>query len=738
MKTKAFLLVLLALALPASAAWTYHDNDGSGTYSGTVGKYAGQNDKPYHGYITDGNVSIWVYQHDTAGHKWTIGCGQWGTGVGSIQAGTAGGPVNGTAVTYYAGDIDLSDANAAIAAATGQSDASFTVIGKRCFLNYPKESRFSITGVPPTLELVDERAFNAAHGLVNADFRGSVLATIGYYAFETQGNAPEQQFWFPDTLTTLDHRCLAYGPSKRTIHFLGDVPGFTSQAAGDSVGAIYPGANSKQWAYCVNALKYPKWATQKADDFNTAHKSWIPSAVRYVNEGDAYAVDETTGAVTWPKPFGTTLFGTTGTETYLIQEGFAGESEVPVYSTSAPAVSATTAAFGVTLSTLPNGSSWADLTLEVASDAAFSDVVAQKTIRLAASGATGTADVAGLLPGAFYYARLSGVDDQGNEGEVGDAIVFRMRLGRNGGRWTSDAQSAAPARNPADRVYFLYSSDGAWKIPIRVHAGVWQIGNNAGNENETVFDATKGDGSLDMSDVDADTGIVLTQVNGATFYGRGLTDAVLPDTLQNLGVQMFALCGSLTNAVVPSSVSSLENRAFRQCRKLARVDIARATALAEIPAGVFLDCNALQSVDLRGTAVSAIGAQAFQNCTSLSEIWLPDALASVTTNAFSWGPAVRAFHFRSAPPAIPEGAAPFYPGNTTARWVYCADATAFSGWDALLDATTPYDAETMSASIPAALASLPVRGTTPFGTSGANAILLQERVKGSASMIWLF
>ena len=317
------LLALCALALPASAAWTYVDNDGSGTYSGTVKHYS-SNDKPYHGYITDGNCSIWVYQHDTAGHKWTIGAGGFGVdynkGGGSVRAGTAGGAVNGDSATLYSGDIDLSDANDAIVAATGQSDAAFTVIGKRCFFKY--STPFAIVGVPSTIEIINEYAFYqiGGSGLSKLDMRGCVLTEIGYKAFESQGSAANnQEFWFPETLTTIGGQALAYGPNKRTIHFLGDVP-----ALGDAT-ALYSGSASKQYAYCVNALQYPSWNGKKTGEFDTGHKSWIPENVRYKNETDVYAVDETTGAVTYPKPFGITTFGTTSTETYLIQEGFAGD-----------------------------------------------------------------------------------------------------------------------------------------------------------------------------------------------------------------------------------------------------------------------------------------------------------------------------------------------------------------------------------------------------------------------------
>lgn len=724
--------IVFAASLSSEAAWRYVDNDGSGTYSGTVRNYS-SNDKPYHGYITDGNCSIWVYQHDTANHKWTIGAGGFGVdrsgGGGSLRAGTAGGSVNGDTISLYAGDIDLSDANDAIVAATKHSDAAFTVIGKRCFYGYPASSKFSIIGVPPTLEIINERAFNGANGLVNLDCRGSVLATIGYYAFESQGSATEQEFWFPDTLATLAHRCLAYGPSKRSIHFLGDVPGFTSEAAADGTGAIYPGAN-KQWAYCVNALKYPDWASHKVGEFNTDHQSWIPSAVRYKNASDKYAVDETTGAVTYPMPFGTTLFGTSGTETYLIQEGFAGESAVPTYSLTAPARDATTATFGVTLITLPTGAESATLTLEIATDADFTAIVKTGTVTLDASGATGTIAISGLAPASTYYARLSGADNEGGEGEVSATVSFNTYLGKEGSYWISNAPNADPALVTASYVYYLYSTDGAWTIPIRVSGGVWQIGNNLGNENDTVCDSSKGDGTLNLSTVVTETGIVLESVNGATFYNRGATDVTLPASLKATGQSMFALCASLTNAVLPAALETLAGGIFRSTSKLKSVNFADLANLTTIGGGVgaFYQ-SGITNADLRATQITAIPGGAFQDCLSLSEVWLPDTLETVGDIAFGWGPSKRAIHFRSAPPELTgSGDGSFYPGNVNTRYVYFVDNIGFPEWNDLIDGETPYDAATMAMYLPEGLNNPKILGTTKYGTKGANAILVYEKV----------
>lgn len=694
------------LALPAAAAWTYYDNDGSSTYSGTVRNYTGS-DKPYHGYITDGTWSIWVYRHDVSANKWTLGAGNFGVDAqgGSARAG-------GT--TLPTGNLDLTDANDAITAATG-STAAFTIMGKR-FL-YQFNQAFNIVGVPATLETINDYAFKGATGLVVANFTNSVVTSLGYEAFESARSSSEQQFWFPDTLSSIGYHALAWGSDKRSIHFLGDVPTLVDSGNNQDY-AIYAGANGRQWAYCVNALKYTRWSAVKKGEFNTAHQSWIPSSVRYPANG-------------YDAPFGTTMFGTVADETYLIQEGEAEASTVPTYSLTAPALTATTAAFGVTLIVLPNGAESATLTVDVATDAAFADVVGTGTVTLYASGATGTVLVENLSASTVFYARISGVDNKGAEGETSEPISFETYLGRDGGYWMSDAPSAEVESVTANHVYYLYSTDGAWAVPIRAVGGVWQLGNNNGNENNTVYDATITD-LLDLSSVEADTGIVLISVNGCPFYGKtGIKDVRLPASLEALGEQMFALCSGITNVVMPSALKSLgSSRAFRSCSALHAIDLSGCPAVKTIPSNTFVN-SGLTNIDLRATSVTNIADEAFMDNYSLSEVWLPDTLEAIGKNAFAWGPNIRVIHFRNAPPELSDTSnnGPFYPKDNSKRWVYCVDNKAWPAWDALIDSSVPYDSATMRSCLPEGIDESKVIGTTKFGTAGANAILVYEKVK---------
>ena len=78
------LLALFALALPASAAWTYVAD---------AGAWNGNGDKKYSGYVTDG--ATWtIFVLDLGDGNWQLGAGTWGVdggNGGSCQAGTTAG-----------------------------------------------------------------------------------------------------------------------------------------------------------------------------------------------------------------------------------------------------------------------------------------------------------------------------------------------------------------------------------------------------------------------------------------------------------------------------------------------------------------------------------------------------------------------------------------------------------------------------------------------------------------------
>ena len=733
MKRMLPLLALCALALPASAAWTYVDNDGSGTYSGTVKHYS-SNDKPYHGYITDGNCSIWVYQHDTAGHKWTIGAGGFGVdggNGGSVRAGTAGGSVQGDSSSLYSGDINLKDANDAIVAATGQSDAAFTVIGRRCFRGY--NVNFSIVGVPPTIELINEYAFyqigNGNKGLKNLDMRGSALTEIGYKAFESQGStANNQEFWFPETLTTIGGQALAYGPNKRTIHFLGDVP-----VLGDAT-ALYAGSASKQWAYCVNALQYPSWNGKKTGEFDTGHKSWIPENVRYKNETDAYAVDETTGAVTYPKPFGITAFGTTASETYLIQEGFAGEN-VPASSiVTATAVGRDSVTFAVTvnlgtstqgsLSFVFNGQTRTENV--TASDTTYTYTFTGLELETAypyvstVAAASGDGETTGSVTTVGPDVKLGATDytisDDGLSATVSVVVSSLLSgtadvvLAAGGATLGSTTVSAAGTVSfDLDSLVLGRTYDCTFTATSSEHGDVatatvsftaqgyhWEYTPNGGetqaypwdgatppaagstvNFNGQPYHGTLTDGRWVFC-VYHDPAWPAGEFwlgeggSGSTAYSqKGLPDIDLSGVYADTGVKLVGIGGYAFSGKA-GDIHSIVFPKF----------------ITHIGKQAFFNCSNLKEIDLGGTSLTNILEMGLQNCTAATNIVLPRTLQKLGGTALAWGPASRVIHFRGGVPTCePSNSSgvkgadqALYSGANNRQWAYCVDAETYPEW----------------------------------------------------------
>lgn len=745
MKTKScYFLAAFALAaiLPAEATWTYVDNDGTGTYSGTVRNYS-SNDKPYHGYITDGNCSIWVYQHDTENHMWTIGAGGFGVdggNGGSVRVGTTGGSVQGDSSSLYSGDIDLSDANDAIVAATGNNDAAFTVIGRRCFRGY--KVNFSLVGVPSTIGLINDYAFyqigDGGKGLQKLDMRGCVLTEIGFKAFESQGStANNQEFWFPETLTTIGGQALAYGPNKRTIHFLGDVP-----TLGDAT-ALYAGSASKQWAYCVNALQYPSWNGKKTGDFDTGHKSWIPENVRYVNEDDVYAVDETTGAVTYPKPFGITTFGTTASETYLIQEGFAGET-IPASSVVAVSdIGRTNATFTVTVD------------LGTSSEAILTFTVGGHSETETASAGTTTFTYTYYdfdLETTYTYATAV-TAESGNSTFNGEMTTIGpdVKLGATSYSQTDDGLSATLTVNvsqllagTADVVLSLGGSDVEMKtvsatgdvsfdvsgltldqeytytftatssengdvataaVTFTARAYHWEYTPNGGETQAYPWDGTT-----------PQPGNLIKPTGGQPYHGL-LSDGYWTFYVYHhgddadgefwlgkgdSGSTAYSVAGrpalDLTKVYADTGIKLVRMGGFAFEDKDASVlrSIVLPKYMRHIVARAFYKAIGLTEIDLSNTQVTNIEQMAFQNCTSMTNVVLPATLQKLGGTALAWGPPnnQRVIHFLGDVPEVSPSESSgnsgtdqsLYIGYANKQQAYCVDAVKYPRWKT--DATT--------------------------------------------------
>ena len=150
----------------------------------------------------------------------------------------------------------------------------------------------------------------------------------------------------------------------------------------------------------------------------------------------------------------------------------------------------------------------------------------------------------------------------------------------------------------------------------------------------------------------------LEAIGEKAFYGNTLTALALPASLSDIGREAFAYSSELTKLTIPESLKLIGEGAFSDCGKLALVEynatrtdvkslfsgcssLERVNVGAKVsllPEKVFSGCNALVMVkfaERTGNTPLTIGDYAFQNCTNLLSITLPDATVEMGEGAFA-------------------------------------------------------------------------------------------------------
>ncbi|MBQ6102881.1 MAG: leucine-rich repeat protein [Kiritimatiellae bacterium] len=299
MKRLPLLFAFCALALPASATWTY---------TADAGKV---NNCPYSDIISDGNWQIRVYQPDAASDDFWLGCG--GAGTGARVAGS--------------GVLDLST----LLADTTADGTPVRAVNVAPYFLKEAQGNLEELVLPNTVTNVGNVAFELcnANEFTSLDLRNTQIRSIQPFAFAWDQKLAE--VWLPETLEYIGKCALRTMPSKVTIHFAGDVP-FLQPPSGNSYGSsynayvsqteyqnVYQGGTGNQWAFCVNAEKYPNWTRiakaayyDAENPFPSGEADWVPAPARSIAGYSA--------------PFGNTWFSRTSDtsangRSYLVQEG---------------------------------------------------------------------------------------------------------------------------------------------------------------------------------------------------------------------------------------------------------------------------------------------------------------------------------------------------------------------------------------------------------------------------------
>lgn len=117
------------------------------------------------------------------------------------------------------------------------------------------------------------------------------------------------------------------------------------------------------------------------------------------------------------------------------------------------------------------------------------------------------------------------------------------------------------------------------------------------------------------------------------FTSRGLQTILLPKSVTSIDDYAFSSCHSLNKVVIcENSVKTIGNNAFEYCSSLA--DIVLPEGVTTIESGAFWSCSSLSDIDLP-EGVTIIGHGAFHDCEKLSSVTLPNSLTTIEDFAFS-------------------------------------------------------------------------------------------------------
>ena len=128
------------------------------------------------------------------------------------------------------------------------------------------------------------------------------------------------------------------------------------------------------------------------------------------------------------------------------------------------------------------------------------------------------------------------------------------------------------------------------------------------------------------------------EIGASAFDGcMKITDLVIPSSVSTISDGAFAGCSGLKSLTIPAKLTSQVQGAFGIKSGLSALVISDTDSTNDtIADGAFVGFTGLTSVTLG--KVEAIGANAFNGCTKLNEITLPESLTSIGDNAFNGCP----------------------------------------------------------------------------------------------------
>ena len=116
--------------------------------------------------------------------------------------------------------------------------------------------------------------------------------------------------------------------------------------------------------------------------------------------------------------------------------------------------------------------------------------------------------------------------------------------------------------------------------------------------------------------------------------------------LKSIGDNAFRYCASLKNITIPDSVETIGEAVFRMCTSLQSITLG--TGITSITKEMFYGCEALTEMYIPTLNITKVDESAFCNCTNLNRVSLPDTVTEIGAYAFKNCSSFKAINYETA------------------------------------------------------------------------------------------
>lgn len=126
----------------------------------------------------------------------------------------------------------------------------------------------------------------------------------------------------------------------------------------------------------------------------------------------------------------------------------------------------------------------------------------------------------------------------------------------------------------------------------------------------------------------------LNTIGSEAFSNTGVTQIIIPNTVEAMGYRAFEKCTELISFIFPAndSYQIIDSYMFNDCTSLTTLTLPNSITLIKDYA--FFNCTKLETISMPVNLQGSIPPGCFSNCSSLKEITIPDGISKIEDRAF--------------------------------------------------------------------------------------------------------